>query len=77
MCILLSILFKCKLFLILFAGKDRQECIRQISGYITCAGAVLICSSIDAISDTEAELWVSTWVISWIYLHFIGARLLN
>lgn len=74
---MLSILFKCKLFLILLTGKDEQECIHQISGCVTCAGAVLICSRIDAISDTEAEIWVSTWAISWIYLNFVGARLLN
>lgn len=73
----MSILYKYKLFLILLTGKDGQEGIQQISGYIIHTGAALICSSIDAISDTEAEMWAPSQLVFCIYLIFVGARLLN
>lgn len=76
-CILLSILFECELFLILLTDRDGKECIPQISDHIMRAAGCIFCSSIDTVSDTEAEIWASTWFSSWIYLIFVGARLLN
>lgn len=55
----------CELFLILFLGWVRKECICQIRRSTLCAWDVLLCSGKDATFDIAAGAGTPTWLSLW------------